>query len=119
MIYRFKTDNQTNKIIKLQDIIARFSYTYIQKRPLPRASIKQITIKTIGYTNTGPAACNCENGELYIEGILPKGPYLPCVSMAGRPLWQDTIDMCEGPNSMRCGQLYFKCGIQYIFIEYA
>ena len=23
---------------------------------------------------------------LYIEGILPKGPYLPCVSMAGRAL---------------------------------
>ena len=22
----------------------------------------------------------------YIEGILPKGPYLPCVSMAGRAL---------------------------------
>ena len=22
--------------------------------------------------------------NLYIEGILPKGPYLPCVSMAGR-----------------------------------
>ena len=24
---------------------------------------------------------------LYIEGILPKGPYLPCVSMAGRALF--------------------------------
>ena len=24
--------------------------------------------------------------EAYIEGILPKGPYLPCVSMAGRAL---------------------------------
>ena len=24
--------------------------------------------------------------HLYIEGILPKGPYLPCVSMAGRAL---------------------------------
>ena len=23
---------------------------------------------------------------LYIEGILPKGPYLPCISMAGRAL---------------------------------
>ena len=29
----------------------------------------------------------------YIEGILPKGPYLPCVSMAGRTFWQDTLDM--------------------------
>ena len=26
------------------------------------------------------------NAILYIEGILPKGPYLPCVSMAGRAL---------------------------------
>ena len=25
-------------------------------------------------------------GNAYIEGILPKGPYLPCVSMAGRAL---------------------------------
>ena len=30
----------------------------------------------------------------HIEGILPKGPYLPCVSMAGRPFWQDTFDIC-------------------------
>ena len=26
------------------------------------------------------------NAYAYIEGILPKGPYLPCVSMAGRAL---------------------------------
>ena len=30
----------------------------------------------------------------YFEGILPKGPYLPCVSMAGRAFWQDIIDVC-------------------------
>ena len=30
-----------------------------------------------------------------IKGILPKGPYLPCVSMAGGPFWQDTIDIHE------------------------
>ena len=41
----------------------------------------------------------------HIEGILPKGPYLPCASMAGRallagyprwqigPFWQDTLDI--------------------------
>ena len=30
---------------------------------------------------------NCEIGKhTHIEGILPKGPYLPCVSMAGRAL---------------------------------
>ena len=27
-----------------------------------------------------------ETGQRYIEGILPKGPYLPCVSMASRAL---------------------------------
>ena len=30
---------------------------------------------------------------LYIKGILPKGPYLPCVSMGVGPCCQDTIDM--------------------------
>ena len=37
--------------------------------------------------------CTCSFGEwgytkvpIHIEGILPKGPYLPCVSMAGRSL---------------------------------
>ena len=29
----------------------------------------------------------------HIEGILPKGCYLPCVSMAVGPFWQDTIDI--------------------------
>ena len=35
-------------------------------------------------------ACLCQSIEInnnkHIEGILPKGPYLPCVSMAGRAL---------------------------------
>ena len=31
--------------------------------------------------------------ETHFEGILPKGPYLPCVNKAGRALWQDTIDL--------------------------
>ena len=31
--------------------------------------------------------------KLHIEGILPKGPYLPCVSMAVGPFWQDTLDI--------------------------
>ena len=34
-----------------------------------------------------------------IEGILPKGPYLPCVSMAGRALWQDTLEIRAMLNS--------------------
>ena len=29
----------------------------------------------------------------HIEGILPKGPYLSCISMAGRALLQDTLDI--------------------------
>ena len=30
--------------------------------------------------------CTNTLGSSYLEGILPKGPYLPCVSMAGRAL---------------------------------
>ena len=40
----------------------------------------------------------------HIEGILPKGPYLPCVSMAVGPFWQDTIDM-----GAVCGAGYVLC----------
>ena len=29
----------------------------------------------------------------YIEGILPKGPYLPCLPMTDKTLWQDTLDI--------------------------
>ena len=30
----------------------------------------------------------------YIDGILPRGPYPPCLRMADRALfWQDTLDM--------------------------
>ena len=29
----------------------------------------------------------------YIEGILPKGPYPPCVRHAIGPFWQDTLDI--------------------------
>ena len=28
-----------------------------------------------------------------IEGILPKGPYPPCLRMADRPFWQHTLDI--------------------------
>ena len=30
-----------------------------------------------------------------IKGILPKGPYLPCVSMAVGPFWQDIINVFQ------------------------
>ena len=51
----------------------------------------------------------CHWSAVHFEGILPKGPYLPCVSMAGRallagyprfvyawrvgPFWQATLDL--------------------------
>ena len=31
--------------------------------------------------------------DAYIDGILPKGPYPPCLRMADRAFWQDTLDM--------------------------
>ena len=36
----------------------------------------------------GSSLCkpDCSSQQRNIEGILPKGPYLPCVSMAGRAL---------------------------------
>ena len=37
----------------------------------------------------------------YFDGILPKGPYLPCVSMAVGPFWQDNLDLgisCFAPE---------------------
>ena len=30
--------------------------------------------------------------SIYIEGILPKGSYPPCLRMADGPFWQDTLD---------------------------
>ena len=32
-------------------------------------------------------------GPPHIEGILPKGSYPPCLRMAERALWQDTLDI--------------------------
>ena len=31
----------------------------------------------------------------HIEGILPKGPYPPCLRMAYRAFWQDTLDIFD------------------------
>ena len=50
----------------------------------------------------------------HIEGILPKGPYLPCVSMAGRALlagyhWYD-ISLCLHPNINVVVTTTFFCG---------
>ena len=36
--------------------------------------------------------------RMFIEGILRKGPYLPCVSMVGRAFWQDTIVIALRPH---------------------
>ena len=38
------------------------------------------------YWLTNPYGIFISYGILHIDGILPKGPYLPCVSMAGRAL---------------------------------
>ena len=36
-----------------------------------------------------------------IEGILPKGPYMPCLRMADRPFWQDTLDIWLAQSQWR------------------
>ena len=38
------------------------------------------------FTTLTPEQNGCHFGRQHIEGILPKGPYLPCVSMVGRAL---------------------------------
>ena len=39
--------------------------------------------------------CYNTPGHPDIEGILPKGPYQPCVACRVGPFWQDIIDMCQ------------------------
>ena len=58
----------------------------------------------------------------YIEGILPKGPYLPCVSMAGRALLEGYHGYKEiGVKSMfECYWkliLFWCLNIQYYMFE--
>ena len=47
-----------------------------------------ITVPADGLAPTGarPSAGTKLTAKLHIESILPKGPYLPCISMAGRAL---------------------------------
>ena len=52
-----------------------------------------IPIIVIGQSYLYNMSFNGRRIALYIEGILPKGPYLPFVSITGRALWQDTIDI--------------------------
>ena len=35
---------------------------------------------------------------VYIDGILPKGPYPPCLRMADRAFWLDTLDIYRIQN---------------------
>ena len=57
-----------------------------------RISIKNYhTRKSIWYCDTVDCLTEAISSrpqcvKVYVEGILPKGPYLPCVSMAGRAL---------------------------------
>ena len=46
---------------------------------------------------------SCEFSATYFEGILPKGPYLACVSMAGRALlagYHRFVSIVDGPPSL-------------------
>ena len=66
--------------------------TNLVNMPFVKPPVTRITPQGLTY----PIAWQPGRREyiLYIDGILQKGPYLPCVSMAGRgPFWQDTIDM--------------------------
>ena len=63
------------------------------------------------WTNDGILTNVCILNVLDIEGILPKGPYLPCVSMAGRALLAGypryVLALWTNPlNSSRLGDVY-------------
>ena len=50
------------------------------------SSIPKISLVTLFVCKNKAVEYFLHNRRPYIEGILPKGPYLPCVSMAGRAL---------------------------------
>ena len=62
-----------------------------------RASDSTVLTKFQSLSNDGTGT--------YIEGIPPKGPYLPCLRLG--PFWQDTIDM-----STVCGEGKLQVPIQ-------
>ena len=50
----------------------------------------------VSYTYVGKIGPWTRHGAYRdIQGILPKRPYLPCVSMAGGALCNDTVDICD------------------------
>ena len=72
-------------------------------------------VNTLFADVTGPQPwCYCRG--THIVGILLKGPYLPCVSMAGRALWQDTIDVLSEINFAR--QVSTRFHIHALSCEY-
>ena len=54
---------------------------------------QNVVVRSVNVVGRKYTLCSYIFTVTYFEGILPKGPYLPCVSMAGWALWQDTLDL--------------------------
>ena len=61
----------------------------------------------IGFDGQFSGTCKFSFGHGGIEGILPKGPYLPCVSMAGRALLAGYL------RSMVCHQITLETFVKF------
>ena len=69
-------------------ILIRIALKFIPKGPIDN---KPALVQVMAWHGTGnkplPELMLTQSTCTYIKGILPKGPYLPCVGMAGRALF--------------------------------
>ena len=65
-------------------------------------NISYFIISTVTADGMAPLGARASSGRVmakfgsYMKGILPKGPYPPCLRMADGAFWQDTLDACMG-----------------------
>ena len=81
---------------------------FIMKIRKKHISLKYIVRNDVHLTHLPLNTMAAISQTIYTEGILPKGPYLPCVSMAGTALWQDTIHRCIFVNEKLCIEILLK-----------
>ena len=87
-----ETVKNSSRLYHLDDFLGRAMIPVTELRRMP--SSRQIIPLSGRPGATGTVTAEVRTGSWHIEGILPKGPYLPCVSMAGWvwPFRQDTIN---------------------------
>ena len=68
-----------------------FNIAYIYISKISRNATQKLLNKTLVARQKDKE--HSDAVALIIHGILPKGPYPPCLRMAGRTLWQDTLEL--------------------------